>query len=134
MGRGRITKAQLRMIHTLRRCTMDEDTYRLVLKNHFNAESTKDLSKKQAKVLIDQLLGKSAPRGDGATERQLAYLRALHRECGRPGDEGLRWAQNIVHRNVERLEDLSRREASKCIQAAKAMAEVLREREMGYGL
>lgn len=122
------TLSQIKLIHVLAKRQMDDDAYRDMLAS-YGVATSKALTKRAAKEIIDKLQGKPI-EPDGPTSKQLALLRSLQAQCGRAGAEGLAWASRIAGRDISDLVQLTKSEASRAIQAALRMAEELANREL----
>lgn len=122
------TIAQIKLIHVLAKKQMDDETYREMLAS-YGVATSKALSKRLAKEIIDKLQGKPLDP-DGPTNKQLALLRSLQAKCGRAGTEGLAWASRIAGRDISDFTQLTKSEASRAIQAALRMAEELEKKEL----
>ncbi len=131
-----VTKDQIRALHTIRRRVLpDEETYRAMLQDRCGVQSTKDLSKLQAKRLIDELNGnqrrKACPKGLDRrlciTVSQLAMLRDILAQCGIRDEAAARWARRAMaytdhrERTITNIDQLTKAEARKLIQQARAM-------------
>jgi hypothetical protein len=140
-----ITDAQLRKLHSLRRALGIEDgDYRLALAERFNVTSAKDLSQRQAAVLIggweDQAVAAGVwvaqPKRDiprrppqFATEAQLRMVRKLFDKVARcPVAEREGALDKLVKRIVkkERLRFLAKRDVAPMVAALEAMDEARR--------
>lgn len=74
----KIKKEQIKYIHILKlKANLKDEDYRAILGSKFNASSCKDLSFKQAEVLLKIL---NSLVVDLATEKQLKKLHAMHKE------------------------------------------------------
>ena len=135
-----ITDAQLRKLHGLRRALgIDDGDYRLALAERFAVTSAKDLSQRQAAVLIggweDQAVAsgvwKATPRLDiprrppqFATEAQLRLVKTLFDSVARcPASDREVALDKLVKRIVkkERLRFLAKKDVAPMVAALEAM-------------
>lgn len=141
MKRAAITKAQIKMIHTIRGYAVDEDTYRDYLFNRFGYTSTTQLSKQQAIQVINMLKGENAaskkyckgrphgyqPEKKGyISNKQLVMLIDILRQCGKTGTDAVKWVMKVLKNAQEPctifdLSQLKIHEATKVIPIARKM-------------
>lgn len=142
LGKQSISKQQIKAIHALKNAvSMDDETYRAMLKEFGNVESSTALSFQQADALIDDLKCKAGQeprqqrnanrhnnlegRPGMATPPQLRMIEAMWREVSRaenPEDRALA-LRSIVKRiaKVSDLRFLDKEGAAKIINALEAM-------------
>ncbi|HUU56380.1 MAG TPA: regulatory protein GemA [bacterium] len=127
MRNGNISNKQIRVIHVAKReLGLDDDQYRDLLYAVTGKRSSKDLTAAETKEVVATLerLGfkPQGPRPAGkATAAQVALVKALWREAARmPSENYLSvWLLNAYR--VDRPEDLTFDDASRAIEALKAM-------------
>lgn len=134
-----VTYGQIKMIYAAARGRgMDNDLLHEHMEMLVHRTSIKELTRKEAAMLIDSLDGKALSGQDHATGRQMQYIFALMKELGWMTEEGKpdidrlnRFLQS--EKAGFRLSDyrwLKKGTASDLIEALKAMAARKREKEV----
>lgn len=116
-------KKQLALIHILKnQLNLDENTYRSMLWEAFKVNSSKDLSPAQASDLIDWLKKQLPPQqvyhynNHFLSRAQRQYILDLSQNR----ITNLKaFCSKIVHRNIENIDTLSKKEAINIINALK---------------
>lgn len=118
-----MNRKQLSLIHILKnKLNLDEETYRFMLWKTFEVNSSKDLSPAQACDLIDWLKKQLPPQqaydshNNFLSHAQRQYILDLSRN----NVTNLKaFCSKIVHRNIENIDTLSKKEAINIINALK---------------
>ena len=134
-----VTYGQIKMIYAAARGRgMDNDLLREHMEMLLHRSSIKELTKREAAMLIDSLEGKAASGQDHATGRQMQYIFGLMKELGWMTEEGKPDIDRL-NRFLQSekagfcLSDyrwLKKGTASDLIEALKAMAARKREKEV----
>lgn len=129
---NKITPAQMRKIHIVAKQNgLDDDLLHCHMAALIGKSSLKDLTIREAIVLIDSLTGKqSCPARDSATPKQRNYIKGLAKELGWITDDGDVDMDRLdgMCRQCARVDSykwLTKEGASKVIEALKAMLERL---------
>lgn len=138
MGKA-VTYGQIKKIHVLaKERGMDNDLLHEHMEMLLHRSSIKELTKREAAMLIDSLEGKAASGQDHATGRQMQYIFGLMKELGWMTEEGKPDIDRL-NRFLQSekagfcLSDyrwLKKGTASDLIEALKAMAARKREKEV----
>lgn len=134
-----VTYGQIKMIYAAARGRgMDNDLLHEHMEMLVHRTSIKELTRKEAAMLIDSLDGKALSGQDHATGRQMQYIYGLMKELGWMTEEG-KPDLDRLNRFLQsekagfRLSDyrwLEKGTASDLIEALKAMAARKREKEV----
>ena len=116
----------LRSVHTSRTYlevySKDRELYEQMLKNSFGVKSSKDLSIDELKRLILFLNGKSNDlKKDLITTNQKSYILVMwdKKSFFKDEDSLLKFAKRILQREVNSIDEITKREAIKLIAAVK---------------
>lgn len=134
-----VTYGQIKKIYAVaRERGIDNDLLHEHMEMLLHRSSVKDLTKREAAVLVDSLEGKAASGGAHATGKQMHYIYGLMKELGWTTEEG-KPDLDRLNRFLQsdkagfRLSDyrwLKKGPASDLIEALKAMLERKQEKEV----
>lgn len=115
------TAKQTKLIHAIvNRIPLTDEQYRYFLNKKFGASSSKELNEKGTKMLIEELKAMLPKTANALTEKQLKTIYYLIKNTPEVRDwKAFVSSQNVLNKKVYSVEELSKDEASRVINAFK---------------